>query len=621
MAKPIETETPKRKRKGASVMVWLLMAMIIAGLGGFGVSNYGSGISNVGTVGTREIDVNKYARALQAEINAFGAQVGSPVTLQQAQALGLDQKVRQQLVTAAALDNEADRIGISVGDARVAKELASIPAFKGTSGSFDRETYAFTLKQNKLSEPEFETNLRDDLSRSLLQGAIVGGFAAPAALTDTLYNYVAERRGLTLLRLSEADLTTPVAAPTEDALKAHYDANIPKFTKPEARRITYAVLLPETLAGTMPVDEVELKKLYDARIDEFVQPEKRLVERLVFGTDDEAKAAKARLDGGETFEALVAERGLTMNDIDLGDLAPADLGAAGDAVFALKEPGVVGPLMSDLGPALFRMNGILAAQETPFAEARDSLVVEFQQDAARRAIGDKFEAIDDALAGGAALEDLVKEFGLSLGTIDFTDKSDEPIAGYTAFREAAATVTEGDFPQAISLDDGGLVALRLDEIVPAAPIPLADTKEAVTESWHAEALGKALAARAAEIKTAVDGGASLASFGILSVTPEIARDGFVENVPDSFMSTVFKMAAGETRVIEGPGFTGLVKLDSIQPAAATGDNATALKASIAAQAEQALAQDAFGMFASALSAEAGVHLDEAVINAVHAQFQ
>ena len=84
---------------------------------------------------------------------------------------------------------------------------------------------------------------------------------------------------------------------------------------------------------------------------------------------------------------------------------------------------------------------------------------------------------------------------------------------------------------------------------------------------------------------------------------------------------LFKMTAGETTVIDGPGFSGLVKLDTIQPAATTGEVADALKASIAAQAEQALAQDAFGMFATALSAEAGVRLDDAAINAVHAQFQ
>ena len=37
MAKAPETDAPKKKR-GASVLAWVLMAMIIGGLGGFGVT-------------------------------------------------------------------------------------------------------------------------------------------------------------------------------------------------------------------------------------------------------------------------------------------------------------------------------------------------------------------------------------------------------------------------------------------------------------------------------------------------------------------------------------------------------------------------------------------------------
>ncbi len=66
-----------------------------------------------------------------------------------------------------------------------------------------------------------------------------------------------------------------------------------------------------------------------------------------------------------TFEQVVAERGLALADIDLGEQARDDLGAAGDAIFALDEPGVVGPLPSDLGPALYRMNAILVGPGNP----------------------------------------------------------------------------------------------------------------------------------------------------------------------------------------------------------------------------------------------------------------
>jgi peptidyl-prolyl cis-trans isomerase D len=474
-----------------------------------------------------------------------------------------------------------------------------------------------------MTPAEFESTLREDVARQILQGAVVGGFSAPAAMTDVLYTWAAERRGFSLLRLSEADLATPVADPTEQELQAFYDANIDRFTKPEAKRITYVALVPEEIAPEQPMDEAALKSLYDERIDEFVVPEKRLVERLVFPDENTAQTAKGRIDAGEPFETLVRERGLELDDIDLGDVDKAALGAAGDAVFALTEPGVVGPLPSDLGPALFRLNGILAAQETSFEEARESLAAEMQTDAARRAIADRLDEIDDLLAGGATLEDAAKEAGLTLATIDYvpgTEEGAEGILAHPDFRAAAETVAEGDFPEAQLLDDGTLVALRLDEIVPPAPIPFDEARADVDAAWRADALAKALSARAAEIKAAVEGGASLSGFGVVDVTREIPRDGFVEGAPQDFMQRLFEMEDGAVTVVEGDGFTGVVQLTGIIPAEATGEEAEAFRESIAIQAEQGIAQDAFSLFTDALSNEAGITLDQTAISAVNAQF-
>lgn len=621
MARLTTIEHHKPKKKGQQVVVWTLVAMLVVGLGGFGVTNFGGGLQSIGRVGDREIEVNDYARALQQELAAFGAQIGQTVTLQQAQALGLDAQVRQRLVAEAALDNETARVGLSVGDARVAEEITANSAFQGTAGQFDRETYRLTLQQNNLTENAFEQGLRDNLARSLLQGAVAGGFVSPAPLVDTLHAYIAERRGFSLLRLTEADLPAPLPAPTEAELTAWYEANPAAFTAPEAKRITYAALLPEDLVASLPVDEEALRALYDSRINDFVQPERRLVERLVFPDEAAAAEAKARIDAGTPFEEIVAERGLALTDIDIGDVAQPALGPAGEAVFALTEPGVVGPLPSDLGPALFRMNGIVAAQEVPFEEARADLLSEFQMDAARRAIADRVEEIDDLLASGATLEELQADAGMTLGAVDYVEGVDDRLAGYPAFREAAAALQEGDFPEAVTLDDGGLVALRLDAVVPPTLRPFAEVAEEVEAAVRADALAKALAARAAEVVTAVEEGAALDSFGPVETTPQIARDGFVENVPESLVPTVFGMEESAVQTVQGPGFTGVVQLTEIIAAPAEGEAATALKGAISAQVDQALAQDALQLFTNALTAEAGIRLDDAAIAAVHAQFR
>ncbi len=619
MAKTPETETRKPKSKAKEAAVWVVMGMVILGLGGFGVTNFGGGITSIGRVGDTDISTNEYARAFQAQLAEFSQQIGQPISSQEAIAFGLDRQVLQSIITRTALDNEAHRVGLSVGDATVATELTTMDAFKGVSGTFDREAYRFTLDRSNMSEAEYETNLRRDIARALLQGAVSGGFTAPAPMTETLYTWVAERRGFSMLRLGEADLTAPLPEPTDAELKAHYDANTTEFTRPEAKRITYVSLLPESIAKDQPVDEALLQEMYQDRIAEFVVPERRLVERLVYPDQAAAETAGARLDAGEAFETLVTERGLTLDAIDLGDVAKEDLGEAAEAVFSLAEPGVIGPVPTDLGPAIFRVNGILTAEETTFEEARDTLAIEMQTDAARRLIADQVETVDDLLAGGASLEDLAKEVGMTLATLDHVpaQQSDAAIAGYPAFRSAADAVAVEDFPEAIVLEDGGLLALRMDELVPATPIPFEEAKDAVTASWRAKAMVTALSTRGVEIKAELEGGAAIGTFGIVEVTPEMARDGFIDGTPDTLLPAVFEMKEGDVRVIESAGFVGVVKLDRILPAAKEGDEAEAMRAALAAQIEQAISADAFNAFTTALTAEAGIALDQAAINAVH----
>jgi peptidyl-prolyl cis-trans isomerase D len=150
---------------------------------------------------------------------------------------------------------------------------------------------------------------------------------------------------------------------------------------------------------------------------------------------------------------------------------------------------------------------------------------------------------------------------------------------------------------------------------------LAEAEPQVIEAWRAAALAKALSDRAIAIKAEVEGGANLGAFGILDVTPRIARDSFVEGAPPELLTAVFAMETGTIRVVEGAGFTGLVRLDTILPADAADPERAPLRAAIAAQAEQALAADALALFTAEQTRTGGIVLDEAAIAAVHAQMQ
>ncbi|WP_417249037.1 peptidyl-prolyl cis-trans isomerase [Celeribacter sp.] len=610
------------KGSGGKMVVWGILGLLIISLGGFGATNFGGSVSSVASVGDEEVDVNTYARALQNEIAAFEAQTGVQVTIQEAEAFGFTNTVLDGLLTRAALDGEAGRIGISIGDDAVRREILATPAFQGIDGSFDPELYDLALERTGMSRTEFEAGVRIDAARALLQGALATGVTMPETYSKVITEWLGERRSIETATLTAANLETPVGTPDEEQINAYYEANAAAYTAPEARDITYAWLSPAMLSDSVEVDETLLRELYDENIAQFKRPERRLVERLVFDTEENAQAAADRITAGESdFAAEVEARGLELIDTDLGDVTATDLGAAAEVVFEIDDIGVVGPAMTDLGPAIFRINGILEASETPFEEARDDLAVELATDAARRDIAARLEEFDNMLAEGYTLEDLAKETEMVLDQINWTNASEDDIAAYEAFAEAARSVTEDDYPEIIELSDGGVFALRLNGIVPATLRPLDEVRDQVIADWIASETMTRLRARAEELETEVASGTALSTLGLpLETFEEITRRDFVATMPEGFIDAVFSpgVAEGATTVIEGEDRV-VVALITRVAAPEKNEEIEAISATYAEQAGQGAAQDVISAFAARLRESEGVSVNQTAVSAVHAQ--
>ncbi|MFD0858288.1 peptidyl-prolyl cis-trans isomerase [Roseovarius aquimarinus] len=603
--------------------MWVLMGLLILGLGGFGVTNLGGGITRVGTVGDTAIDINDYSRALRQEVNAAVAASGQPLPFSQAQAEGLPQRVLSRLVSTAAFEDEAARMGISVGDATLGRQIMEIPGFQGVDGQFDREGYRFALERAGLSESEFEEDVRAETASTLIQGAVISGVSAPDAYTNAILDYIAEERAVTFASLARSDLSTGLPVPTDEDLQSFYEANIPLFTTPETFAITYAWLTPEMILDEVEVDEAALREAYDAREEEFNQPERRLVERLVYPDAEAAEAARARLNaGGADFDALVEERGLTLQDVDLGDVDKSEMGAAGDAVFSATAGDVVGPVETDLGPALIRVNAVLEAQETSFEEAEPELRDALAIDRAARVIEGQVESTNDLLAGGATLEELGDETQMETGTIDWRPGMSEGIAGYANFRNAAAEVEVGDFPEVMDLGSGGIFALRLDEVKEPEVQPFDAVREEVAQAWSRDALIEALRAQAEEAVEKIEGGASFEEAGL---TPReaggITRQGFQGSTPPGTIPTIFEMETGDVTTVAGDAQLYVIRLDDVSVPEGNGGEMDAIRGSLQDSAANDIAQDLYQALAEDIRTRAGITIDQQAIAAVHANFQ
>ena len=612
------------KGKTKNFFVWIILGLLFVGLMGFGASGLSGNISNVGTVGDKPLSVQSYYNELQTQISIRSAQIGRQMSFPEAESEGLPIRALQLAVAERSLDNEAASLGLSVGDDTISEQVFQNPAFRGADGAFDRAAYRAALGQSGLSVREYETTLRDGASRALLQGAVYTGIPDPSAFGATIAQFTREGRTFTWAPLSADTVEIVLDEPTEEDLLAYYEANPAAFTSPEIRVIRYVWLTPAMIQDDVAVDAAELRVEYEERIAEFVQPERRLIERLVFSDEAAAQAALDAIEADETsFPELVAERGLTLDDVDAGDVSEAEMGDAGAAIFALNTGEVTGPFQSDLGPAIFRMNAILAGREVTFEEALPTLREDEAALRAARIIDDQIDPITNLLAGGALLEDVADQTDMVLDTIEWSADSTDGIAAYESFREVASIQGTEDFAELVQLEDGGLFALEVSEIRAPALIPIEDVRVEVAAGWTVNATSAAVLAeaeeKAAQLRSAVQ------DFGFLELqaTQENAmtRRGFINNAPTDFLTQVFEMDINDVRVLPNGESAIIVRLDDITGADPEDVAYTAEVAAVAESAGEGIAQDVYELYSRAVQLQTDVQINDAAINAVHTNFR
>ncbi|WP_424931663.1 SurA N-terminal domain-containing protein [Amaricoccus macauensis] len=617
------------RSKRSSVFVWIIVGLLIIGLAGFGIGTSG-GLSSqdVARVGEERVPAEEYAQALDQDMRNLTAQTGQSFTMEQARAFGIDRVTLLRLVNNAALDGEAKRLGISVGDAAIREQLQQISAFR-TADGFSREAYLNALNRIGTNTADFETSIREDVARSIFLNSVISSAAMPGAAADALTAYVGEERSFDWVMLSEVDLIEPLAEADEAELEAFHEENQDRYMKPETQRVSYAIASPEALAQALELPEDELRAVYEAERSRFEVPERRLLERIGFGTEAEAEDAMARIEAGEaTFDDIAGQRGLVAADMDMG-LVPADrlLAEAREIVFGITEPGVVGPAPSPLGPSLYRVNAIFEAQVTPFEEAREDIRQERALDEAEISIRDDLPHIEDLIAGGATLEEIADETIMELGETEVSSESTGPIATDPNFREALADAREAEETDLVELEDGSFVTLRLEGTDPASPLSLDEVRTRVADDLRAERLRAALGAEAEALVAELEAGTPLAEVAegreldVFTAGPMARSDEVPAGAPAGLVEAVFEAEEGGVASSEGDGTVAVAHVTEILPYDGGEGELLAFRDEVAAQLDAQVQEDLRMALVGAIRDDVGVRLNQEVIDATLEQFQ
>ena len=283
---------------------------------------------------------------------------------------------------------------------------------------------------------------------------------------------------------------------------------------------------------------------------------------------------------------------------------------------------MVGPFPTDLGPALFRVNGVLPALETPFEEAEPVLREQLAQDRARRVIDAMLGDVDDLLAGGATLEELAAETEMQLGQINWSRDTDDGIAGYDAFRDAAAAVSEEDYPEVQELGDGGIFAIRLNGVNAPRPQTLEEVRVQVEADWLQAETESRLVAKAEEIAAELGEGKTFEGLGLRpNVQRGQTRNGFLPGLPADALERIFAMDAPGVITLPHEGAAVLIRLEQVQEPDVDSEESQAVLTAVEQQVSNGLSTDLFQALARDIQSRVGIGIDQQALNAVHANFQ
>lgn len=478
-------------------IVKCLLGLLVISFAVWGVNDVFTGFSNtaVATVGDEPIPVARYELALEQKVREFSQRVGQPIGRSEAAKYGLDVQVLSELIGLKAFDIGAREAGIAVSDDTVAANITSDPSFTGTFGKFDRAGFDMAIQRMGITEKAFIDDRRSYLIRLQLNGALDAGIEVPDTMLKAITTYQGETRRAAYI-VVPPEAVGDIADPSEDVLKAYYDKAAVRFTLPETRDFTVAVLSPDDLAKTISVSDAELQAAYEARRDEFDVPERRVVDQISFATEEAAKAADARLRGGEPLATIVKELGLELDDVSLGNVTRTQMLSPelADAAFALKPGEYSEPVKGPLGFAIMHVSTITSAVPSTFEQSKEKLKTMMALEQAHDQLYDVQNAIEDARAGGGTLEDvadknqltLTKFTGLTAGGLDLDANKPDNLPAYTDLMKRVFENEPGDLIPPGDNGEGGYFWVRVDQVTPALLKPFDDVKDEVVQLWKDE---------------------------------------------------------------------------------------------------------------------------------------
>jgi len=468
--------------------------------------------------------------------------------------LSLQDGLIERLVRAELLAARTREAGYRVGGGRLQQAIRSEEAFQ-VEGQYSETLALARLAQIGLTAEQYRADILRGLQGEELQRALfVSEFLTPTEIGRRLA-LEDEQREIRYAVLPAAKYRANIKL-DDNELDAWYQKNSARFLTSESVRLQYAEAAVGDVEGSVIVAESDLLDLFAENKDRYVESERRRARHILLTTEKEANDVLAQLKSGADFADLARKLSEDTGSAESG----GDLGFSGrdafvapfaEAVFAMTQGELRGPVKTEFGFHVIRLEDIEGGRNKTFDEVRVELEAEYRRNRVSDLFGEKQEEAQRRLEqSGAELEKIARELGMKLGeSASFQRGSGSAELGANADLEALvfsdAVLNQRRIGGPIALGGDRFVLVRvLDHRKPTKP-PLAEVRAKVIDAATQErATAEARKAADSVVKLIGDGASFEQITKGLGLKPETAR--FIDRrdpaVPADVRAAAFELA-------------------------------------------------------------------------------
>jgi len=383
----------------------------------------------------------------------------------------------------------------------------------------------------------------------------------------------------------------------------------------------------------------EAAAYYNSHKADYAAKETRNISQAMVQDQATASAIVARAKGGATIAAAAAPAGAnaavtSLKDQDRAAYASVAGDKAAAAVFAAPAGTVVGPIQTEFGWAVAKVDSVSTQGGKSLDQARAEIAAKLNVDKRKGAIENIIDTVQNSIDDGSNFTEAAAAAKLTVTTTPLivadgtsrTDKSFKLPAELAPALKTGFEIEANDPPEIVQLPgDAGYAMVSPGQVVPAAPAPLAQVHDQVANDWISSKATERARSIAAQIQAKVEKGLPLAQAvkesgaPLPPVQPVAARRiqiAMAQGPIPPALKILFTLGEGKSRMsadTKGQGFF-IVKVNKITPGNALMQ--PGLIGRMQTDLEEGLSQDYGEEFLAAMRREMGSKRNESAIQAM-----